>query len=1538
MSTNGDKWSSSSQQQQQQQHSAAPWVDEIKLKQSTFGHQLRHNRSKTDDRDLVKSAVDNKHERSTSAETALKKLPISDPATSVKPKLKPGNLPLKPQRVVKSELRSPDDEPIQIRQKSIDKSNVARSVNALTQLFENKNVLIAPSLDFTVEQQTTEQQSAGLENETDSPVRSDRFIVGASDSDDEERKVVSCVKFGRSSKRRKSKENKRSSSKSSSVGSDIDDSTDLATSKFKPSPRPPSFDDVLSEFTHLEQRATDGPLSSPSKPTPPSKPTLPSKPTPPGKPPRTFRHDVYLDSKLNKNHAGPVFVLDPNQQTVTNRQNRDNYEYSSVAVKSTRNNKNDDYFQYDADFSCLRKPKNTAGFSDNSESGENLYESLNRPLKSATVAATEVIYAAPDSSNHSILKRTLSETDQNEYQYVRTIVDTFGVSQDRVRQHALGSDLQSQRSNLQSQRSNLQSQRSTSDECLYARTMSINSDSSTYTDPVEVFSRPVPRQSKQEDVYSAINIPIRNRMLRNPVTTSTRESIDELKKWHAEQKPKLHKIKKLFSQENLLKNMMTSHEQKANKKKARSKIWQIFSGTHRTAAESADEQDSKSNGSGSQFDERDIERQIKRTRSNREKWGFKNLLAKFTELFTAPSDGGNYFILPPMLDLNNNKLNEAYLTQQHQPLISEERHQPLISEERHQPLISEERHQPLISEERHQPLISEERHQPLISEERHQPLISEERHQPLISEERHQPLISEERHQPLISEERYQPLITVNDVNVDDVNVDDVNVDDVNVDDVYVDDISMHRDNLKICRSKKLQKAVSFEEDFIHETMETETPTMESVENNNKPWQLNRFDSVDKRFIIPDIVIEAPPGESDGKRWLNSYSTPFIPGLLRPISNQQLSVSPIVRPISNQQPSISPIVRPITDQRAPISPIVPLIQITDPTGNNVQTDSICVAHGSVARGSIARGSIARGAPENNSINRHPSKLGRIKPFISSGSKLTPHYHSNRRQSITLQKQIIISTPRSIVLKTPCGSCALGKCNSLKTNRSSLKQSLFQKYLDKKPPDDVATSPLLGNDSLTATDDSIRSTARFDERGSLVAMETVVSFGYEINTDLGWSFLTNCLSPNSTASVYTRIRAFRKLIYPSLFDYAIIVGVKKVEGNLIPYIKYKFPHNVKPEEFCIPQFCFPDVSIIKPYSEFKSETYSFVLTNCDGSRNYGYCQRFLPSGKLEVYPIVVCIVSPCGAQSLYHQILSEIEKRYLEQEDLATTFIEIAYSRPLPKPGNTISICVIVSYDNMVQVLGIDNVLKIFASMLSERRIIFSATNLGTLSSCIHAMVALLYPLSWQHTFIPVLPPEMIDIVCSPTPYIVGILTEFMDDVYDLPMEEVLIVNIDEICLYREQKDELTILPNKLRRALFQALQMSFSEPDDATRNLMISEAFMHYFLMTIRHYEDYINVQHDGQKIFQKELFVKSPSSRGIRMFLRWFVETQMFDLFIIDQLEAEAPQSGIFQKQVAEFKESVQQDTGAWSLKDLGKKVKRAFKRRQSRDELNET
>lgn len=61
---------------------------------------------------------------------------------------------------------------------------------------------------------------------------------------------------------------------------------------------------------------------------------------------------------------------------------------------------------------------------------------------------------------------------------------------------------------------------------------------------------------------------------------------------------------------------------------------------------------------------------------------------------------------------------------------------------------------------------------------------------------------------------------------------------------------------------------------------------------------------------------------------------------------------------------------------------------------------------------------------------------------------------------------------------------------------------------------------------------------------------------------------------------------------------------------------------------------------------------------------------------------------------------------------------------------------------------------------------------STLSQCCHAIVALLYPFVWQHTYIPVLPPAMLDIVCTPTPFIVGLLSSSLPQLTELPLEEV----------------------------------------------------------------------------------------------------------------------------------------------------------------------
>lgn len=61
---------------------------------------------------------------------------------------------------------------------------------------------------------------------------------------------------------------------------------------------------------------------------------------------------------------------------------------------------------------------------------------------------------------------------------------------------------------------------------------------------------------------------------------------------------------------------------------------------------------------------------------------------------------------------------------------------------------------------------------------------------------------------------------------------------------------------------------------------------------------------------------------------------------------------------------------------------------------------------------------------------------------------------------------------------------------------------------------------------------------------------------------------------------------------------------------------------------------------------------------------------------------------------------------------------------------------------------------------------------SVLSQCIHAVAALLYPFTWAHTYIPVVPECLLDTVCCPTPFMVGIQMRHLERVLDQPMEEV----------------------------------------------------------------------------------------------------------------------------------------------------------------------
>ncbi|XP_028308515.1 DENN domain-containing protein 2C isoform X2 [Gouania willdenowi] len=437
----------------------------------------------------------------------------------------------------------------------------------------------------------------------------------------------------------------------------------------------------------------------------------------------------------------------------------------------------------------------------------------------------------------------------------------------------------------------------------------------------------------------------------------------------------------------------------------------------------------------------------------------------------------------------------------------------------------------------------------------------------------------------------------------------------------------------------------------------------------------------------------------------------------------------------------------------------------------------------------------------------------------------------------------------------------------------------------------------------------------------------------------------------------------------LFQIFVVVSLRKdSSGNTYsPEITQQFPKmfdkssrmskEAEDQLKVIPKFCFPDSLDWKPSASLPSETFSFVLTGEDGSRWFCYCRKILPGGKGKRLPEVHCIVSKLGCFNLFAKILEEVERRREISPALVYPFMRSVMEAPFPAPGRTVTVKSFlpgsgnevltlcrpvdsrlehVDFDSLLQCLSVDKLLQVFASLLLERRVIFVADKLSVLSRCAHAVLALLYPFTWQHTFIPVLPVSMLDISCSPTPFLIGVLAQCLPELLELPIEEVLIVDLCEGSFVVQLGDEDCILPHKLQAALQQILEEreeilrqdhgDEAEGQQADLSSLVSEGFVHFFVELVGHYPQHLVETANGSKEFQRDNFRKSHPSRGVRLFLQLFMETQMFAGFIQDKELRKGRGRGLFEARVAEYSDSCPEpETSSVNkfLKGLGNKMK---------------
>uniref|UniRef100_A0A1I8Q8I2 UDENN domain-containing protein n=2 Tax=Stomoxys calcitrans TaxID=35570 RepID=A0A1I8Q8I2_STOCA len=347
------------------------------------------------------------------------------------------------------------------------------------------------------------------------------------------------------------------------------------------------------------------------------------------------------------------------------------------------------------------------------------------------------------------------------------------------------------------------------------------------------------------------------------------------------------------------------------------------------------------------------------------------------------------------------------------------------------------------------------------------------------------------------------------------------------------------------------------------------------------------------------------------------------------------------------------------------------------------------------------------------------------------------------------------------------------------------------------------------------------------------------------------------------------------------------------GTSVPVgvITESFPENFRDEKTIqdIPAFAFP--------CEFESDSvqsYSFVLTTDDSKWRFGFCRHdpktestmviitFLPWHDTFLRLLGVLAELRRTDPKEFHQFLTEAYSSGVP--DVGSKLIlkysqeqsEFKFERP--KPFQLPSIPENHNLNLYYNFVDPKNMIAVFAAMLAERRIIFTSSRLDRLSSCIQAANAFLYPMVWQHIFIPVLPMKLKDYLSAPMPYLIGVPHLVLETMTPDELGEVVTLNCDTK-IFDSPFDDVHAMPAEIVSQLKKQLSHSNQHIGDR-----VSKIFLGVLVQLIGGYRDAVEFR-DMSKTFNRDKFIESRPSH-LRPFLTKMMELQIFQQFIDERLE----------------------------------------------------
>ncbi|KRY11931.1 DENN domain-containing protein 1A [Trichinella patagoniensis] len=417
---------------------------------------------------------------------------------------------------------------------------------------------------------------------------------------------------------------------------------------------------------------------------------------------------------------------------------------------------------------------------------------------------------------------------------------------------------------------------------------------------------------------------------------------------------------------------------------------------------------------------------------------------------------------------------------------------------------------------------------------------------------------------------------------------------------------------------------------------------------------------------------------------------------------------------------------------------------------------------------------------------------------------------------------------------------------------------------------------------------------------------------------------------------------------TLFDVFAEVASNESEGGN-PWILWKYPDDFNDEKILrsIAEFSYPCT-----LSSESVQLFSFVLTDLEGCYTFGFC-RHAPRTKT-----CYCLLSALPWPEVFFKFLNHIASVADQcSPDEVERLLDCTYHQEIPLPNQSFVINS-SSGRNALECLCPDNtklpkipenrylteyfnavnetaMIAVFASMLCERRIIFKGNKLGKLSSCVLAANLLIYPMHWQHIFIPVLPAHLCHYLNAPMPYLIGVPSVLYEQSFmqEVDLNDVVMLDIDSK-LFRSPYDDVSTLPYEVISVLKKNMRLSYGTAGDG-----LARAFLRALVVLIGGYREALQFRQGELITFSPEAFVQTRPS-NLRPFLDKMLDLQIFRQFIDDRLDRlntgvgfqdqfeeecncySGKESSRIKYQYNEWMNNMKKEGGAW-VKQIRSKVK---------------